>query len=428
MHFYKTSIILFILAILLAACSPAIDDKPAITNSPASMTSITPLPKTNTPTLPVPTSTPTETPTPSTTPSTTPTPGISGPNDFPEGISPLTGLQVNDPSLLSIAPGLISISNAPFSTRPQSGLSYASQVYEFYLGEGDTRFLSVFYGNLPPNKTASGEKVEVGPIRSGRLLYATLREFYRGFLVFASASDTVLSHLNNYQIIQNPNIQNINGATISIDDMVDLGKDTIERVGKPQLNGLRFDPTLPEGGKDASQLCVAFHPHSMVYWKYDPQSAAYTRWQNDGEGTPQRQFSDQINQSPLAFSNIIVMFTNYIRYTDTYFNIEFNYITRYPALLFRDGKMYEMYWTTRNEEYEITTGKLRPPRFIDYDGNPYPLKPGQTWIELVQLHNAYYETNETEDFYRLINTQKDGTGFWTVIFTPPDYSPTPTAE
>ena len=311
------------------------------------------------------------------------------------------------------------------TTRPQSGLSFAAQVYEFYLGEGDTRFLSIFYGNFPPVQTQDGKDVDLKPLRSGRLPYETLRNFYNGFLVFASASDVVLPHLSHYQIIQNPNNRDVNGATIKVKDLLDLGRDTFDRLGPPQLNGLRFDPTPPEGGKEATQLCVFFHTHSQVFWKYDPKISAYTRWENDGEGTPLRQFTDQINQQPLTFENLVVMFVNYVRYTDVYFNIDLKFITRYPALLFRDGKMYEIYWTTRNESYEKSTGKLRPPRFIDYNGNAFPLRPGQTWIEFVQLHNPYFETQNTDNYSLLKDLHKDGTGIWEVQFSPPAFSPAP---
>jgi hypothetical protein len=353
-----------------------------------------------------------------------PTPGVSGPLDFPAGVNPLTGLAVADPSLLSLAPGLISISNAPATTRPQAGLSYASRVYEFYLGEGDTRFLSVFYGNLPPATTADGKAVEVAPLRSGRLPYETLRDFYNGYLVFASASDRVLDQLHNYQIIQNPNIEDINGASIPVARMLELGRDMFASLGSPNLTGQSYDPQPPEGGKTADKIWMAFHPHSQVFWKYDPGLGAYTRWQDDGTGTPLRQFTDRINQEPLAYENVVVLFTNYVRYSDTYFNIDLKYVYRYPALLFRDGRLYQIYWTTRSEAYEKRTGKLRPPRFIDYDGQPFPLKPGQTWTEIVQLGNPVYETVDSLEFNRLRDGLSPGSGVWGIYFIPPDFQPT----
>ncbi|HET6594291.1 MAG TPA: SdrD B-like domain-containing protein [Anaerolineales bacterium] len=80
-------------------------------------------------------------------------PVIYGPEaeDFPSNINPLTGQAVEDPSLLQFPAVLVSISNMPVTARPQAGPGFASWVYELFIGEGTTRFLNVFYGNLPRN-------------------------------------------------------------------------------------------------------------------------------------------------------------------------------------------------------------------------------------------------------------------------------------
>ncbi len=102
--------------------------------------------------------------TPSATPAFTSTPqsrlaSISyGPEleDFPAGVNPLTGLAVSDPSLLTLPAVLVSISNMPFTARPQAGPGFAAWIYELYIGEGATRFMNVFYGQYPrsvPNIT-----------------------------------------------------------------------------------------------------------------------------------------------------------------------------------------------------------------------------------------------------------------------------------
>ncbi|MEM5775401.1 MAG: DUF3048 domain-containing protein, partial [Anaerolineaceae bacterium] len=113
-------------------------------------------------------------------------PGIPG-SGFgyqPSGqvLNPLTGLPVIDPASLLRPASLISITNWPVSARPQAGLSYASMVFEFSIGDGESRFFSVFYGDLPPEEqsriTDNGvvtENTVVGPLRSGRLFYEPLR-------------------------------------------------------------------------------------------------------------------------------------------------------------------------------------------------------------------------------------------------------------
>jgi hypothetical protein len=95
-------------------------------------------------------------------------------------------------------------------------------------------------------------------------------------------------------------------------------------------------------------------------------------------------------------------------------DISLLYIKRGQALLFRDGQKYNIYWTTASEEYEKTTGKLRPIRFIDAEGNPFPLKPGQTWIEIVPFYTPYWETVDSEIYNRLVYGDQPGSGYWAV--------------
>jgi hypothetical protein len=83
---------------------------------------------------------------------------------FPPSINPLTGQPVTDPALLKIPAVLISISHFPATGRPQAGLSFAPFVYEFSITEGATRFLAVFYGELPSAEISPTGDCEV---RSG---------------------------------------------------------------------------------------------------------------------------------------------------------------------------------------------------------------------------------------------------------------------
>ena len=99
----------------------------------------------------VPTPIPTSAPTSTATQQPTGISGRVGPQlaDFPPGINPLTGLPVTDPSLLNLPAILISIPNFPVSARPQAGLSFAPWTFEIYIGYGESRFLSAFYGEEP---------------------------------------------------------------------------------------------------------------------------------------------------------------------------------------------------------------------------------------------------------------------------------------
>jgi hypothetical protein len=93
----------------------------------------------------------TRTPAPTSTPQPHGAPINFGPDleDFPNGVNPLTGLAVEDPSWLTLPAVLVSVSNMPVTARPQAGVSFASWIFEFYIGEGATRFMSVYYGGAP---------------------------------------------------------------------------------------------------------------------------------------------------------------------------------------------------------------------------------------------------------------------------------------
>ncbi len=94
-----------------------------------------------------------------------PTPSPEVAPSFPPDVNPLSGERVADPSLLKIPALLVSITHFPATARPQAGLSFAPFVYEFYITEGATRFLAVFYGEFPkPEVPVSGGcEIRTGP-------------------------------------------------------------------------------------------------------------------------------------------------------------------------------------------------------------------------------------------------------------------------
>jgi hypothetical protein len=112
--------------------------------------------------------TPTALPTTAATATPTGSSDVIGPEleDFPSGYSPLTGLPVSNPGQLKYPAVLVSLSNFPPSVRPQTGLSMAPQVYEIYITEGMTRFLTVFYGDMPASFKApvGDEEVRTAPL------------------------------------------------------------------------------------------------------------------------------------------------------------------------------------------------------------------------------------------------------------------------
>ncbi len=351
-----------------------------------------------------------------------PMPSPVGPEDFPAGINPLTGLAVENVENLAVPPALVSIANWPPQVRPQAGLSFSPLVFELYIGEGMTRFLTLFYGDFPKEAVQSGsslvasDSTEIGPIRSGRLPYESLRKIYNGFLVMASAYSGVAQNLDEFTNVFGSDTDDVNSAMISVGKLADIARSNKARLGNAELTGMAFDRGIPSSGSPAQRLWFMVSYLDQILWKYDAGSGTYHRFQDNADGKTFIEASDRLTGEPLAFENVIVLFVNHRYCKEQAFDLDLMYIDQQKALAFRDGKMYPIYWSTKNTEYELTTGKVRPIRFLDADGNPFPLKPGQTWVHIVPLSTPYWETEDTMDLYHLLNNQQPGSGNWAMRF------------
>ena len=191
-------------------------------------------------------------------------------------INPLTGLPVANADNLKLPPALVSITNWPITARPQAGLSFAPFVFELYIGEGMSRFLALFYGDFPSGASSSGSQssgnsmvtsddAQIGPIRSGRLPYEHLRRAYNGFLVMASAYSGVAQNLGEYTNYFGSDTDNINSAMISVTRLEDIARASKFRVQPSSISVMRFDSTIPEGGKAAPRFWFMYNAVSYTH-------------------------------------------------------------------------------------------------------------------------------------------------------------------
>ncbi|MCJ7658352.1 MAG: DUF3048 C-terminal domain-containing protein, partial [Anaerolineales bacterium] len=356
-----------------------------------------------------------------------------GPDNFPDGVNPLTGLMVADPSILRYPPALISVSNFPASARPQYGLSTSPLVFEMAIGEGMTRFLSVFYGAFPSavsgqtegnavsggtsSSTAPAAAGQIGPIRSGRLPYETMRAQMNGFLVMASAYKGVAATLNSATSIFGSDASDINSALIGIDQLEKIAQAQYEKNGKsPFLDGMYFNTEVPEGGSPADKAWVYYSNLNQIQWDYDTELGAFVRSDISTDGKSTFTVStDRLNDLPLAKENVIVLFADHDYRAPTLIQIDLNNVIKGKAILFRDGQAFEIFWTSQYGDFEKSTGLLRPIRFMDADGNPFPLKPGETWIEIVSLASRAWESDPTRFPFNAYSEQPDS-GLWAIRY------------
>jgi len=343
-------------------------------------------------------------------------------------LNPLTGLPVEDPENLLLPPALVSVTNFPVSARPQAGLSFSPMVFELFIGEGMTRYLALFYGDYPRSSVPDqGESVQddlteglpvpvVGPVRSGRLPYEHIRKLYNGFIVMASAYSKVAAKLKDYVNVFSDDSHDINSALMPVDKLKDVAKANQKDLGEMNLSGMEFDAQIPENGKKAQSLWMFYAFKNQIFWRYNENDGSYHRWQDNADGSTFIEQTDRLNSEPLTYENVVVLFVGHDVQKATLIDLDLLYVKRGKALLFRDGVMQEIYWSTISEEYEKTTGRLRPIRFVDVDGNPIAFKPGQTWVEIVPNYVAYWETVNSEKYNQLAAGRSKGSGYWGVYF------------
>jgi hypothetical protein len=375
----KRFLFLVFIATLLAACAPALTPPPVpstATNFPQPI--FTPAAVTETPTPEI---VPTGTPAPSATP-TYPPEGY-GPKNFPSDVDPLTGLQVANPALLERRPLIVKVENLPRSHRPQWGLSFADHVFEYYTEEGSTRFAAIFYGR---------DAEMVGPIRSARLFDIHLIRMYKAIFAFGSADPRVFEKLVNSEFEKRLVVEAFcppmcrfepKGINILYTKTADLGPYVVQKKvenTRQNLDGLTFNMTPPGGGTPAPKVFVRYSGAIYNRWDYDPVANKYLRFsdkENDLSGTNEvyDPLTDRFTGQPISADNVVVLYVTHQFFSRVPEIIDIVASGPGKAYIFRDGQMYPMTWNRLALDNIITLWTA--------DGKPFPLKPGNTWFEIV---------------------------------------------
>ena len=96
---------------------------------------------------------------------------------------------------------------------------------------------------------------------------------------------------------------------------------------------------------------------------------------------------DRLNNRQVQFENVILLFAEHTVITPTIVDINLAPGNQGKAYLFRDGQMYNIKWSTFATDYEKKTGRSQPIKFINADGTPAALKPGNTWVIIFDLQS-----------------------------------------
>lgn len=292
------------------------------------------------------------------------------------GVSPTTGLPTTNTFYIPI----ISQIDNNLEAIPQWGISFADIMYEFPIqGQGWTRLTALFSDKYPQ---------EAGPVRSGRVMHADLREEWDAVFVFYGKQEAPGSNLketlikygvtsknlaidgigNKYQeyfsrVRYHAAPHNVTAYIANIQDMVK--KQDYQFPVRPFL----FTDETNYAGQEAIQFSVIHkgNKDSSSTFVFDEQRNGYHRF------TQQGAYFDYLNPTEvLSFSNVIIQRTK----------LTFNNSSMNPLLpdvvgsgaadIFVAGRYIAGMWTRD----KVTSRTV----FYDQNGSEISLQRGKSWI------------------------------------------------
>lgn len=307
---------------------------------------------------------------------------------LPPDIDPLTGLQVSDLTRLERNPISVKITNFPRHVRDyQFGLNAADVVYEYYIEDGLSRFIAVFYGR---------DAEKAGPVRSGRYFDEHVARMYQAYLVFANADDRVEAHWLNLPdflpflflpredncppLCRDKKIQDYNNFFVNTRGVTDYQAKTGHTTVRVPLRPTYFNAqeALPPLAIDS--ISVRYSAYSYHVWKYDPLTERYWR-ESDAKDSPTvsgevySPHMDRIDNHQVSAANLVVLiaphnFNNDYDRADQLFNISL--LNSDAAYIFRQGRAQPAYW--RRDRLD------QPIQLTDENGRLLALSPGNTFF------------------------------------------------
>ena len=324
---------------------------------------------------------------------------------LPPDFDPLTGLRPINPDILNRRPISVKISSFPRGlVRPvQTGLTRADVVYEYYIEDGLTRFIALFY---------SQDAERAGPVRSGRYFDEYIMRMYHSALVFGHADKRVETHLlesdlrpllfeeqDNYfpplwdsgsKNAENRLFVNTAGVGTKLSDN-----------SHQELRAALFAPILyPLALPGINRIYTHYSIYSYNYWEYDPAQQVYKRFSDASDATSFTQGEvytphiDNLTGEQIAADNVIILivphlFHNEFDREDQVFDISIN--GSGDAYLFRNGRMIKATW--------VRDLVNQPILLVDSNGNPVPMKAGVTFYQVINPESSINQSDTNIEFF-----------------------------
>lgn len=300
-------------------------------------------------------------------------------------VSPIDGLPA-DERLLNRRPIAVMVENSP-EARPQSGLSKANIVYEGITEGGITRFMAVYL---------QGEPSVIGPVRSARPHFIYTAEGYDAIYAHCGQSNEA-----DRVFMSTPGLRNLDqlkGGVYASPFYREKSSKALEHTMYTSMTALREAARklgweseqngLPEfvSGKmpATATLCpvvnIKFSPAFRMSYTYDEKKGGYARAQ-DGKPHIDRESKEQ-----LVVKNVIIQNVADERYTLTDKNdatMKVTVVGSGTGYLLTAGQKIPIKWE-KSSRTKLT-------KYTDEAGEPIPMQPGQTWVELVAITGTKIE-------------------------------------
>lgn len=301
--------------------------------------------------------------------------------------SPITGVPIAD-ELHDQPLMMVKIENTP-QARPQTGLDFADIVIEEVVEFGITRFMVLFHSELPEI---------AGPVRSARPVDVDLiTSFGRSIFAYSGARAEVQAMLAPTPVLR---MSDDAGSASFFRDTVrraphnlytrpaELLESTAIRQPDPVPDiGWVFSDEPPAGeaacpaGATActnpgEAVSINMSSTYITGWDYDAAEGVYRRLQNGQPFVTSEGGQVGIpSEREIGAANVIILGTRHYIGESGYPETDATTTEAGErAIVLRDGNWYEVTWRkpTAGDHIQLLTA----------DGQPFPLKPGPSWIHL----------------------------------------------
>lgn len=370
----------------------------------------------------------TPTPIPSNTPATLILP--SAPFNLPPNYNPYTGLISENPDLLERRPMAVKITNFPRRARAyQYGLSRADITYEYYIEDGLTRFMSIFYGQ---------DAQKAGPVRSGRYIDEHFARMYQAYLVFANADERVESFLLESNLLQrlfvptglncpplcrDKSINDYNNFFVDTAGLTNYTREIGHANTRQNTRVTYFDPRPPAWSLEVQEISLRYSIYSYHSWRYNPQRNLYERFSDSIDAaTPEDEILephlDILTGEQISAENIVVLVADHNFKTefdreDQVFDIVL--LAEGQAYVFRNGRATPAIW--QRDEMD------QPIRLLNLDRTPLALATGRAFYLIINPESSLQQESGRVRFTFSIPPR-----YATPTPTPPGFVPSPTAR